>query len=246
MSFGATTTLRAGLNPLLPGLLGIVALTATSCGGKISRDTGAEILAVDGKASISSQAISQPRPATSGAVLAEGESLQTGAASSASLLLLPGALVHLGPESAIGIKQLVVTKNGNATDEAMSRLIRLELRAGTADFVVQFEPTADAWSVSTDFGAITTLTRGGTCRIETEPKGVRLTVLRGQFTFKSAVAETDVEAGFAGEFPAGSAPHPVETQERTQADVEQILQVEQDLLKWERMKRKTAFPWREL
>lgn len=239
--------LWTGSRSLLPGLLGLAALTAASCGGKISRETRAEIFAVDGTVSISSSATPEGRVVTAAAFLAAGESLRTGAGSSASVLLLPGALLHLGPESAIRIKELGLTKKGDATDEAMSRMIQLELLAGTADFVVQFEPAADAWNVATAFGSISTRTRGGTCRLQLLPHGLRLVVLRGKFAFRSKEGpETEIEAGFARNFPADSEPHPVETQAATQHDVEQLLKMEQNLLNGERTKRKTAFPWRQL
>ena len=141
-------------------------------------------MATDGTASISSQGAPEPRPARADSTLAAGETLRTGADSSVSAFLLPGAFVHLGAESALRIKELALTKNGNATDEAMSRQIHLDVSAGTIDFVVQFEPTVDAWSVSTAFGLISTRTRGGTCRVQVTAHGFRLTVLHGQFTVR--------------------------------------------------------------
>jgi len=241
--------LRAGLKPLWPGVLGIAALTATGCTGKITRETTATLLALEGSVLIQGSAQGEAsRAAQPRAQIRKGETVRTGSDASAALMLLPGALIQLGPDSALRIEKLALTKDGNALNNAMSRVVLLSLLEGTADLVVHPEPSRCQWNVETSNGRLASV-RPGTCRLSVKQGLTRVTCLRGAFSFVGSddVTAVEIEDGCFKEWPSerGDA-QPVETDSRAQEDVDQALDVERNLLELQRRERFTPFPWRQL
>ncbi|MEO5722527.1 MAG: hypothetical protein ABIR71_13810 [Chthoniobacterales bacterium] len=120
-------------------LLALAALTSTACTGKTTREALATILALRGSVLLEGGASSAAQEAEAGNTLAPGQILRTTAGATASVLLLPGALAQLEPESSLQVGSITLTKNGNATDEAMERALDLRLLKGSLDVVVQFD-----------------------------------------------------------------------------------------------------------
>ena len=247
MSPHSAAHLRWGLKLFWPGVLGIAILTAVACTGKITREASATVLTLEGSARIEGPGTA-PRIVEQRSALRKGETLRTNDNGTAALMLLPGALVQLGPASALTLEELTITKDGNATDEAMSRVILLRLVEGTVDLVVQFESELGKWSVESPNGLLSTTTPG-TCRLEVDGDRTRVTCLRGLFSFASTgdLAAVGIERGCFQEWPSNElGAITVETDARAQDEVNELLDVERKLLELQRRERFSPFPWRRL
>ena len=158
-------------------------------------------------------------------------------------MILPGMLVRLHPGSSLRIEKIRLGKNGNATDEAMSRFVQLRLLKGTVDVVLEFEPQPRRWQILTAYGALTSV-RPGTCRLTVTETGARLDSLRGEFAFGSEDS-VPVAAGYFLESPSANRDSfPVETDPAAQENVVEMLAVERNLLELENRTRFSPFPWR--
>ena len=226
-------------------LAGLAALLATGCSGKITREATALVLAVDGSAFLEE---SSPHKVKAGSSFKTGETLRTTGDGTVAILLLPGALLQLGPNSAAKVKELSIGKDGNATDEAMSRKVRLEVREGTADLLVQFESQPGGWAVETPNGILSTK-RPGTCRLALHGQETRIDCLRGVFEFlaKGETAAAEITAGSFQEWPLGKrTPSPSELDARGQEEITESLEMERKLLNLQEQIRVSPFPWRHL
>ncbi len=238
-------SIRSGLKPLWPGVLGIAALTATACSGKVTRAVDARILHQSGSVSIEGA----HTPAKGGrAVIQPGATLQTGPDGTVDLLVLPGMMIHLQEASTLQVDRLALTKNGNATDEAMSREVAVRIIRGSAVVVVQFESDPGNWSLTTPAGVFTTRLPG-TFFLRVDQNHTRLTCVRGAIEFATAGqnASTSLSAGYFREWP-GQEPEssPVELDPQAQEEVERTLRLERNLLQLARRERFSPFPWRDL
>ena len=239
--------LIAGWKPLLPSALGMAALASTACTLEVTRDGSARILASQGAVTLSASASSSspPRAVAAGAEARQDEVLQTGPDGSASLMILPGMLVQLHPGSSLQVEKVRLGKNGNATDEAMSRFVQLRLLKGTVDVVLEFEPQPRRWQILTAYGALTSV-RPGTCRLRVTETGARLDSLRGEFAFGSE-HPVPVAGGYFLEVPSVNRNSiPVETDPAAQENVVEMLAVERNLLELQNSERLSPFPWRRL
>ncbi|MEP6809380.1 MAG: hypothetical protein ABI992_03990 [Chthoniobacterales bacterium] len=243
---GVTAQTDMRFSHLSCGVVAVATLTAASCTGDLRREVGARIIALEGSASILRSPASPSESATLESVIRPGASLETARSSTASLFLLPGALLQIGPESALRLEKLALEKDGNATDEAMERTIQLHLAHGTLDLVVQFESNPGKCRVSTSTGTFS-CTTPTTCRFQTGPSGTRITVVRGAIEIENGGGNfREIEAGFFTDGPAAANLQAIELDPQAQKDTEEVLQMEQKLLRIETHMRKISFPWRQL
>ncbi|HMJ05445.1 MAG TPA: FecR domain-containing protein, partial [Chthoniobacterales bacterium] len=233
MNFAAGAYVRRGLKPLWPGVLGLALTAATGCTGKVSREVNATLLAVDGSSLVQGLGSNgTSRPATAQAPFRAGETLRTNSDGTVAAMLVPGALVRLAPRSEIRLERLAITKDGNATDEAMSRAVSLRLLEGTIDLVVQFESEPGKFRLETPVGTLSTLLPG-TCRVAFQSGQLRLTCIRGAFDFLPAGGQSPVtlKAGYFQQWPDGQPePSAIETDATAQDEIDQSLNVERKLL----------------
>ncbi len=219
--------LRLGLN-----LLGLAAVAVTSCTGKVTREVAATILTQGGTVSIERSNAGEARSVAEQSRLARGDVLRTGVDGEAALMLLPGALVQLGPNSHFLLRTLFLEKDGNASDAAMSRWIGAQLLLGTADIVIQFESAAGKWQIDTPHGVLISRVPG-TCRLSVSPERTRVTCLRGAFVFLATgeVAASEIEAGCFRDWPSPAATlFDVADDAQAQDDAELSLSAERNLL----------------
>ena len=239
------------MNPIWAGLLGLAALTTTAgCDGKVTRQVQAKVLESHGHIVVEFQDGTPQGPASvaPGFQIPIGAKVRTADDAALSLMLLPGALLHLGANCEFLIQELKLGKNGYSTAEAMSRTVRVLLSKGTAYIVVQFESDAAPVIVETASGTFS-MAYPATCRLEAQPDRTRVTAVRGGGTYslKGSVKTQAIDAGHIWESdPADTAAIPVETQERAQAEVDECLDVERKLLNLQRAERFSPFPWRRL
>ena len=232
---------------LRPNILlsGVALLATAGCTGKLERDASAVILAVDGIVQVESSDRTIMLEAGAGTKVEAGKTIRTNPGASASIFILPGALVEVQPATTLKVNHIALAKNGNATDEAMSRDVHLSVSAGTVDLVLQFESNADAVRIETPHGTLTA-GRRGTCRLTVERESARLTCLRGTFDFvRSDGGRRSITAGsFQDLSSATLETFPAEGDARAQQDMEQILEVERKLLVLQKKARAQPFPWR--
>lgn len=235
-----------GSNSFRLGLLGFAALASASCDGTVSRQVPAIVLATEGE--VKAGKSGTPRTLALNDAVAPGETLRTGADASAFLLILPGALLHLSPTSVLHLEKIVLSKNGNATDEAMARTIHLRLLAGSADVVVEFEADPDRCHFATPQGRVVPLTPGAVARLLVTSHETRLVVARGRFAFfeNAETPPSVVAAGFFQSWPGGGDAIAAETDAESQDQIDKLLQMEWKLLRLERARRFSPRPWRDL
>lgn len=231
--------------PLYLGLLGVAAFAGSGCHGNVARKVEATVLAAEGEVRAGNGG--STRILSVNSTLGRNQTLRTGADGSVSLLLLPGALLHLGPDSALRIEEIVLTKDGNALEDAMERTVRLQLLAGEADLVIQFESAANQFTVTTPHGRLL-VTAPATARLQVRPAQTRIDVARGQVHFASGDTNppSSVVAGFSQSWPGeGDAIAAVEDAV-SQQQIEDLLRVEQEMLRLQRARRFQPRPWRDL
>lgn len=247
--FPHTGSTRIGLRPLLPGIMALASLTTTTSCSKITREAQAIVLAAEGSVMLEGKTQgSPPQTLALRSSVRKGETIRTGPAGSAALLLLPGALLQIDASSAVTIGEIKISKNGNAYQDAMHRVIRLSLTEGTIHALTQFEPGSARWSVETPHGVLAT-DQPSLCRLELRGERMRIVCLRGSYTIAPAggKAPSSIDAGYYRDFPpADTAPSPVEGEAQSQDQVDHSLDVEQKLLEMQRAERFSPFPWRNL
>ena len=234
------------LKSLFIALTGMTALIVSGCTGKITREVNARLLGFEQSVSLEDSTSGNAARAIAPRMsVRKGELVRTGGEGRADLMLLPGALLELGPNAAIRLEELSLTKNGNALDEAMSRLVLLRVMEGTALLVIQFESEPGQFQVVTPNGVLST-GRPGTFLVQVEGDQTRITCIRGAGTFgKTGDDPVSIEAGFFRVIPS-NVPDPtgVETDSKAQEDVDYALNVERKLLNLQVRERDSPFPWR--
>lgn len=218
-----------------------------SCEGRLTRDVQATILELESTGLSVDSANGRTRAPRQHPGWKSGEALHHGV-STAAVSLAPGALVYVEPKTEIVLDRLSVTKDGNATTEAMHRSIHLQLLTGVAFFVVQFESESSDFIIRTPHGSLSP-TLPGAFRLEVGQSKTRLTVLRGDFSFTptSGTPVAQIQAGCFQEWPVpGGAANPAELDPRAQDEIEKSLAMEQKLLDLQNRQRVGVFPWREL
>lgn len=237
------TYLPSRLRPL--GLL-LILLVTSACSERLARDVSAAVLASSGFATITRAEREPGAPVTVGARVLPGGTLHTGSDAMISLMLMPGALVQIGPNSTVRLEKLRLAKNGYATDEAMSRMCLLRLVTGTMDVVVQFEAAPEHFRIETTEGAF----------LWTDPASARLTATAGRLrvqctrglinTLPANAPAGQLAAGQFQEWPSQSPAKWAETDASAQSEVEESLRAERNLLELQRRERLRPFPWRNI
>jgi hypothetical protein len=236
--------LRIGL--LAIAITAVGGLGVTGCSGKITREVSAKLLVLEGAVSLEDSTGGNvaltPKSST---LVRKGETVRTGERSRADLLLLPGALVAMGPKAAIRLEELSLTKDGNALNEAMSRLVHLRVLTGRVLLVSQFDTEPGQRRVATPSGVLSWI-RPGTFLLQVEGDQTRITCIRGAGTFKTVEEATvSMEAGFFRVIPS-IVPDPtgVEDDVQAQDDVDYALDMERKLLNMQDREMVSPFPWR--
>jgi hypothetical protein len=190
------------------------------------------VLAVNGPATITAHARRQPVPLVAGARPGQGEIVEATGASRAAVALLPNLLIQLDRDARLEIIRLAITKDGNETGAAMQgRYADVRLVKGRM-FASQIWGEAIAkFSVITSHGELVTTSNTLFC-LEASEQKTRVTCLSGSVGFRGrdAEADTQVPAGFVGEWSAsGATMVAAETDARGQEDLQEGLEVEETL-----------------
>src|SRR5947207_5457299 len=109
---------------------GSLLLIFSGCGRDGGREVQGNVISIRGAVTIDSGKESgiHPQAATIASKLSAGERLETSPDAMASLLLIPGIFVEVGPSAEIAIGELRVQKQGDAMVNAIkSRLATLQL-----------------------------------------------------------------------------------------------------------------------
>ena len=239
--------MRLRIRLLAIAITAVGGLGVTGCSGKITREVSAKLLVLEGAVSLEDstggKVVPIPKPST---VVRKGETVRTAEKSRAELMLLPGALLAMESNAGIRSEELSLTKDGNALDEAMSRLVHLRVLAGRVLLVSQFDAEPGQCLVATPNGVLS-WTRPGTFLLQVDGDQTRITCLRGEGTFKTAEEATvSVEAGFFRVIPSIVLdPTGVEADAQAQDDVDYALDMERKLLNMQRVEQLSPFPWRQ-
>lgn len=230
----------------LAGLLcALAALLSISCDGTTRRSVGSTVLAIDGVAEIRSN--TNVAPLAIGARLPVGTTLETAAESSASLSILPGALLEVLPKTKLVLDMSQLAKDGTRTEESMRRRIALSLIEGATLLVTQFEADPNDFRVRLP-GATVQITTPTVCSFEVSGVEWRCICVRGAVRVEPTDRSTPVnlETGFAYASPRATALFSADSDAQTQEAIDNSLNLERKLLGLQDRARTSPFYRRKL
>ncbi len=218
----------------------VLSLVLASCRPLFCREVAGMVLAVTGSTTPALQPNDRVRI---------GQTVGTAAQSKADLMLLPGTLVALDPETKVKIADLHFAKNGDETIHPVTaRNVRLRLQAGTLRGVVGPSQTRSRLIVETRLGTIVA-GAGRTFETRTDGKTVWIMCLREPVHFAPAdgSARIEIQTGYFLQWPGPPAsPLAVAQADReAQAALVALLHHERDLLQLEEEKGHSFIPWQE-
>lgn len=225
-------------------VLGFATLLLAGCVGTTTRTVDSTILEIIGEVTVQSEvAPSAMTPLDINSRLPPGSAVRTAAHSTASLTLLPGALLELQPSSDFRLEELKFTKKGNLTEQSISRRIIADLKEGTALLLVQFESEAGEFQIQLA-GATVQITSPTLCLLNTAGSQLRLICLRGNVRVIGAdrAAAVDVEAGSVYTSRSeGNSVFAAELNSEAQTEIDNSLNLERKLLGLQDRVRKSPF-----
>jgi hypothetical protein len=223
-------------------------LAIAACNHGVSRETQAVVLSVDGDAASTHARDGQTRPIRDHSHLSIGDLVKTNGQGQLRLMIVPGILIAVKPDSEFKIEALRVTKDGNAMKNAMlQRKARIRVTRGMVDAVVQKKDAAGATLVlETPFG---TVNAPGECvfRSIVSDQGGRVLCIRGalQVQRDEGHSTDSIAAGFYSDFGTNSdGPKPADQNGEVQSEVMTIFESMQQLLAAQTQEIFRPAPWR--
>lgn len=216
-------------------------LICAGCEKASQRTVQGLTLDIQGIVSIQPDRYSPESPLPPNAVLSVGSIIRTESGASASIALLPNALVELAETSKLEILALTIAKNGNETQDPMGdRFGHIKLWRGALFLSHERNDTARTeFRVTTSQGEVL-IGATALCKLEAGNHHARLTNVSGQVTFQRSdnSASSQIPAGNVAEWNSGAASLvPAATDRLGQEDLVRALEVEQKLRTLRRTKR---------
>lgn len=222
----------------------VVLLAFCSCAPAFHRKVSAQVLASSGK--VSGKLAGRHLPLAKGQWIEEGTTITCGSEGRADLMLLPGILVELGPDSEMTVQRLRLSRDGDQTIHPMvARAAIIRLAGGTLFGSVGQAQTRSRLIVETDAGRISADPQRAFKLIVRRDK-IWLLSARGNVDFTAAGGEENVivsPAQFAdlpgdrSAQPAAAARHEI------QAQVPEILGVQRRLVALASDSALSFLPW---
>ncbi len=236
--------LRQLLNPVLT-LLALVSLT--SCRPWFPRHVSGEILALEGTAEGTWQG--QSIRLTEQSAISAGMTIRVSAGSRLDLLLLPGILLELQPDTEIEIEQLRLSRDGDESIRPMvARQATIRLRNGSLFATVGRVPTRSGLTIKSQTGSVTAGS-GRALKVAIDGSKLRIVSARGRVVFSplNGTPAIKVNPGYFAVLPGpNAAPQPAaESGAQAQKDVAGVIKAEGDLLQLERENPAGFRRWRK-
>jgi len=223
-----------------------VGFLLNGCGGAITHEVCATVLATEGSVEIDGQRASLPDSVKTRLDLCAGTIVRTSSGAQVQIACLPNALVHLSENSALKIESVTLRKDGNETDDEMeARAVRCRLMTGAMDLSHRGTEGVAELIASTPHGK---LIAKFNCvvRVAVDEKKTRITCASGMVTFVPANGDAGVtvEGGFVTEWPSSTpmvaAPAENTSDQQALVDAFERAQRLEALLK----ARGASFPWK--
>jgi hypothetical protein len=221
-------------------------LVLVSCRPLFQREVSGAVLALEGsaKGTVGGKTVGL----TTNDWIHPGEKIATNSESRLDLMLLPGILVELTGETEIEITRLRFARDGDETIRPVTaREASLRLIRGTLVASVGQAQTRSRIFVQTAAGNLTAFNLC-TFKIEAGENQARFIAVRGKTTFKPAESSAPVriDAGYFAEWPVRpTGPRAaIQSDPTVQAEVGQILRVENKLFRLQKQRGAGLAPWR--
>ena len=232
---------------LFSGGVALLALvTLASCRPWFTRQVCGEILASEGTAegTFHGKAIRL----TDQTGISPGMTIRVRPGSRTALLLLPGILIELQPDTDVKIEGLRLSRNGDESIRPMiARKAAIRLMRGALFATVGHAPTRSGLEIQTEIGCVTAGS-GRAFKIASEGKRLRIVSARGTVAF-AAPDKTPlikIRPGYFAVLPGSNAtPQPAaESGALAQKEVADTIKAERQLLQLERENRASFRQWR--
>ena len=190
----------------------------------------ATVLALQGEVVCQTSEQTAANPLRLGANPGSGTILRTSSDGRADLVLVPGALLQISGDSEVRIEQLLLTKDGNETEDGMrERVARVSLNRGSLTVVFNREDASELRFTVATVGV--TLSADDNCvwRVRVEGGKTRMTCARGKASVSTGGSEPAViNAGYFCEWPGGAVRLATDDA-RAKRDLSEALDAEQRL-----------------
>lgn len=221
--------------------LSCCAALLSGCWSGVSRHVLATVLETRGEVAYQARNANRFTSLTTEAKPGAGSVLRTAPDAQVSLSLLPGALVQLSGNSDLRIEELLLTKDGNETEDGMrKRAARVRLNHGSATVVFERRDDSEVRFTVATLAVTVTANEDCVCQINVESAKTLIACARGKVYATAGGAEPAiVKAGYYQEWPGGTT-RAAENDARAQAAIADSLAAEQALraLAREQIKRR--------
>jgi hypothetical protein len=138
-------------------------------------------------------------------LVSEGQTIETGEEANATLSLVPGMILQVNANAAVGIDKLILAKGGRATAFLMeSRQARIELVRGSLHAVTMETYVPTELQIVTPLGEIIAAQKSA-FYVRATADTLRITNLDGQLSLRRKASEIDtLESGHVGEWVAAN------------------------------------------
>jgi hypothetical protein len=213
----------------------------TGCWGGVSRHVLATVLSVEGEVIYQATERMPLKPLTSESNPASGSMLRTASNARVSLELVPGALVQISGNSEIRIEELLLSKDGNETEDGMRRrAARVRLIHGRLTIIFERRDDSEVRLAIATPAVTVTASEDCVCHVDAASEKTRVTCARGKAYGSAAGSEPFVvKAGYFQEWPSGPT-GAAANDAAAQMDIADALEAEQMLqeLQRDRLKRR--------
>jgi hypothetical protein len=212
------------------------------CWQGTTREVSSHVLFLDGEIRLDRGSRGNLIPLSLDLHPGRGDTVEAQAQSRAGFALLPNLLVQLEQGTAIKIKRLELTKDGNETGSDMqARLAEIELSKGRILVSHSWGEALARFSLTTPEGELTTPSNA-LFVVQAEPQKTKVTCASGWLEFRpiGTANATRIPPGSTGEWtPVASNMTPAETDPVAQEVLQQAIEMEQLLRKLLAQKRDT-------